>query len=238
MPQKLLTAHLLRSVQLSDVTKHLEFEVKEEPRFDFAAGQFVSMKAFKNGQEITRAYSIASAPRGDNRFDVCLNRVEGGFFSNYLCDLEPGAEVPFHGPHGYFTLRQPLADSIFIATGTGIAPFRSMLEWLFADGDRHQGRQFHLVFGVRYRPDLYYHDQFSEMARCFPNFHYLPTLSRENPGWGGARGYVQLHVRPIATSRTDMFAYICGLENMIEANRAQLLELGWNRKHIIFEKYD
>jgi ferredoxin-NADP reductase len=233
----LLTARLRRAVQLSPSTRHLEFEVLEQPRFDFAAGQFVSLKAEHNGREITRAYSIASAPR-ENRFDLCLNRVPGGFFSNFLCDLEEGGEVKFHGPHGYFTLRRPVRDSIFIATGTGIAPIRGMLQELFADPKLHEGREFWLVFGVRHEKDLYYHREFLELAAKHANFHYLPTLSRPDESWKGLRGYVQEHVRGIASGRSDMHAYICGLRNMVEANRALLKELGWDRKSIVYERFD
>ena len=93
-------------------------------RFDFLPGQFISAVAHDPlGKQQTRAYSIASAPRA-NQFDVCVNRVEGGFFSNLLCDLEVGQSLEFHGPHGLFLLRAPLTDGIFIATGTGIAPMR------------------------------------------------------------------------------------------------------------------
>jgi len=234
----ILTAKLLQARDLSDRTKHLEFEVPHLERFEFTAGQFVSMKAEHEGREITRAYSIASAPRDDNTFDLCLNRVEFGFFSNYLCDLNDGGEVRFHGPHGYFVLHQPVRDSIFIATGTGIAPIRGMLHWLFADPERHEGRQFHLVFGSRFTADIYYHAEFTELTRRFENFHYLPTLSRAGQEWSGARGYVQQHVRPIAEGRGDMNAYICGLKDMVVANRTQLLELGWDKKSVIFERFD
>src|SRR5205823_12141393 len=68
--------------------KHFEFEVEDLPNFEFEAGQFVSMLATNNDKTMTRAYSLASGPRGNNRFDLCLNRVEGGFFSNYLCDMQ------------------------------------------------------------------------------------------------------------------------------------------------------
>src|SRR5690349_10471513 len=157
-PRALLNARLQRSLLLSDRTKHLEFEVEGADRFDFIAGQFVSMTATKpDGKAITRAYSIASAPQSNARFDVCLNRVDGGFFSNYLCDLEEGAVVTFHGPHGHFILRNPVRDSIFIATGTGIAPMRAFLNWIYADSSRHQGHDFYLVFGSRYEQDIYYH---------------------------------------------------------------------------------
>ncbi len=234
----LLIARLLRSVPLSEETRHLEFAVEEVPHFDFTAGQFVSMNEPHDGRQITRAYSIASAPRGDNRFDLCLNRVPEGFFSNFLCDLPEGETVPFHGPHGYFVLKNPVRDSLFIATGTGIAPIRAMLQWLFADNSRHEDRQFWLIFGVRYEKDLYYNDEFLQLAREHANFHYLPTLSRENPGWTGARGYVQEHVRALAQGHTGRDAYICGLKNMVLANRDLLKQLGWDRKAILYERFD
>ncbi len=236
--QQLLTARLRNAVPLSDGTHHLEFEVEGLPRFDFTAGQFVSMKAERDGREITRAYSIASAPKGNNVFDVCLNRVQFGFFSNYLCDLGHGARVKFNGPHGAFVLKNPVRDSIFVATGTGIAPMRGMLRWLFEDDERHKNHEFWLVFGVRYAKDLYYHDEFLNMEREHTNFHYIPTLSRDNPEWTGAAGYVQEHVRKIVEGRLDMDAYICGLKDMVKANRELLKELGWDRKSILFERFD
>jgi ferredoxin-NADP reductase len=232
-----LTARLLRCVALSEQTKHLEFEVEGVARFDFLPGQFISLVADHNGREITRAYSLASAPRG-HRFDLCLNRVPGGFFSNYLCDLKEGGAIRFQGPLGFFTLRQPLRDSLFIATGTGIAPIRGMLQWLLADEERHHGHEFWLLFGVRYRAGLYYHEEWEELARRHSNFHYFPTLSREGPEWKGLRGYVQEHVRPVAAGHSDRHAYVCGLKAMVDANRALLKELGWERKSIIYEKYD
>jgi ferredoxin-NADP reductase len=240
MPERnLLTARLKNSVVLSDATNHLEFEVEELPRFDFTAGQFVSMKTIQDGHEITRAYSIASAPRDNKTFDVCLNRVRDGFFSNYLCDLEQGSTVKFHGPHGYFVLKNPVRDSIFIGTGTGIAPLRGMIQWLFADPSRNQDHEFWLLFGTRYQQDLYYNDEFRQLERDFKNFHYIPTLSRENEGWTGARGYVQEHLRDIATGRTNADTYICGLKDMVVANRDLLTkELGWDKKSVLFERFD
>ncbi len=239
--RKLLTARLVESRALSDRTRHLEFEVQDAGRFDFIAGQFISMKAAQGEREVTRAYSIASAPHGNNRFDLCLNRVEQGFFSNFLCDLEAGRGVRFHGPHGYFVLKNPVRDSILIATGTGIAPIRGMLHWVFEETDngaRHGGREFWLVFGNRLPGDIYYHDEFTALAARFPNFHYLPTLSRAGAEWTGLRGYVQEHVRGIAQGRTDMDAYICGMKEMVIANRTQLLDLGWDKKSVVFERFD
>ena len=175
--------------------------------FDFAAGQFVSAVApDSRGKLQTRAYSIASAASA-NQFDLCVNRVEGGFFSNHLIDLPVGDAVQVHGPHGNFTLRSPITDSIFVATGTGIAPMRGFTQWLFpetgpdAGMDRSQGRQIWLVYGTRYDSELYYQDYFERLALEHPNFQYITSLSRPHEEWEGLRGYVQEHVASIVESR-------------------------------------
>ena len=243
-----LTARLVRSESLSEFTKHLEFEVEGGKKFGFVPGQWLSVKASApDGEEMTRAYSIASPPSSNGQFAFCLNRVQDGFMSNYLCDLREGGEILFQGPFGDFILRPPLRDTIFIATGTGIAPFRSMLRDLlepaFDDRVGRVGtpvapRQFWLLFGARSEQDLYYRKEFEQLAGTYGNFHFLPTLSRASAEWTGLRGYVQEHLRDIVGERTDMHGYICGLDRMVSANRDLLKSLGWDRKSIRYEKYD
>jgi ferredoxin-NADP reductase len=224
---------------LSEFTKHLEFEMKDLSRFGFVAGQWLSFKTdMANGEEITRAYSIASPPGDSNRFALCLNRVQDGYMSNFLCDMKEGDEIRCQGPFGDFILRPPLRDTIFMATGTGIAPFRSMLHWLLADASRHQEKQLTLIFGNRTEKDIYYHDEFQRLAAEHSSFHYLPTLSRGDASWPGLRGYVQEHVSGVVQGRSDMHAYICGLDKMVKANRELLKGLGWDRKAVLYEKYD
>jgi ferredoxin-NADP reductase len=263
LQRQLFTATLNLKLCLSEPAQcfHLEFSVPEMSEFNFEAGQFVSFVADDPaGKAQTRAYSIASAPRR-NEFDICVNRVEGGFFSNLLCDLAVGDSIKFHGPHGLFLLRQPLTDAIFIATGTGIAPMRGFAQALFpGEGqhigeDRSGGRQIWLVYGTRYSTDIYYQHYFEKLAAQHPNFHYLATLSRAQEEWQGARGYVQDYVAGIAEehARTkgeavqatvgepagfNIHAYICGLNEMVSANRDKLMQLGWQRKQIVFERYD
>jgi len=234
-----LTARLLQSSPLSDYTNHLEFEVQGVPRFGFVPGQWLSVKAATpDGEEITRAYSIASPPSDNGHFAFCLNRVQDGFMSNHLCNLPGGATISFQGPFGDFILRPPLRDTLFIATGTGIAPFRSMLHWLLAESDRQQNRQFWLLFGSRHEQDIYYREEFERLSANHNNFHFLPTLSRAHETWEGLRGYVQQHLGEIVGMRDDMHAYICGLDKMVQANRELLKSLGWDRKSIRYEKYD
>jgi ferredoxin-NADP reductase len=233
------TANLIRSNRLSEFTKHLEFEMESVPHFGFVPGQWLSLKHTRpDGEEITRAYSIASPPSENSHFALCLNRVQDGFMSNFLCDMKEGDEISCQGPFGDFILRPPMRDTVFIATGTGIAPFRSMLHWVLADPARHQNKQLWLIFGNRTESDIYYHEEFLQFAREHENFYYMPTLSRAGPGWQGLRGYVQEHVPVIAQRRSDMHAYICGLDKMVKANRELLKSLGWDRKDIRYEKYD
>ncbi|HUZ03947.1 MAG TPA: FAD-dependent oxidoreductase [Acidobacteriaceae bacterium] len=255
MERKIYTARLLQKSLLSEPAQcfHLQFAVEDQESFNFLAGQFVSMVATDTrGKQQTRAYSIASAQRDSGGFDLCLNRVEGGFFSNMLADLNVGNTVQFHGPHGLFTLPSPLTDAIMIATGTGVAPMRSFVEHLFPANqpDRSQGRSFWLVYGTRHESEVYYQSYFEKMAAEHPNFHYLPTLSRALEGWEGLRGYVQAPVRELLeqyVSQTDratenavpsLHAYICGLNDMVSANRELLKEMGLEKKQIHFERYD
>ncbi|HEX4321634.1 MAG TPA: FAD-dependent oxidoreductase [Acidobacteriaceae bacterium] len=211
MPRPTFTARLVQKACLSESAQcyHLEFAIDELPSFDYAAGQFISAVApDSRGKSQTRAYSIASASN-ENHFDLCVNRVEGGFFSNHLCDMPEGGTVQVHGPHGNFTLRSPLTDGIFVATGTGIAPMRAFTQWLFpeqgkhAGEDRSEGREFWLIYGTRYENDLYYRDYFDRIAAEHENFHYLTTLSRAGEEWSGRRGYVQEYLGHIVENRRE-----------------------------------
>src|SRR5579864_7758222 len=155
MPFQTFSARLARSVAPSDLTKHLEFEIPGIALFGFVPGQWLSFQTNKpDGEEITRAYSIASPPDDTNKFALCLNRVQDGFMSNFLCDMKEGGELACQGPFGNFILRPPMCDTILIATGTGIAPFRSMLHWVLADRSRHQDRRLWLLFGSRTEDDI------------------------------------------------------------------------------------
>ncbi len=117
------------------------------------------------------------------------------------------------------------------------------MQWLFDDQRRAEGHEFWLVYGTRHEDDLYYRESFERIAAEHPEFHYLPTLSRAGENWPGLRGYVQDHVRAIVEGlpedrRHSLDAYICGLNQMVKANRILLAELGFDKKRIIYERYD
>jgi len=204
---------------------------------EFVPGQFTSFTDMIGGKEITRAYSFASAPSGTNRFELCLNRVEPGHLSPRLFDMKPGDRIEMRQPLGMFVLRQPPRVSILIATGTGIAPFRSILQASL----KASSPAFTLLFGVRYESHLLYREEFEEMARTHANFQFWPTLTRPDAEWKGRQGRVQTHLAEAIGSlgeRRDVDFYLCGLKEMVDEIRGLLKGQGFDRKQIFYEKYD
>ncbi|MFB6154005.1 MAG: ferredoxin--NADP reductase [Halodesulfurarchaeum sp.] len=167
------------------------FEVDAE--FDYVAGQYVGLRYDGN----SRAYSIASA-LSEERLEICVRRVPGGRLSPKLCgQLKPTDTVTIRGPHGELVLQEPSArDIVFLATGAGVAPFKGMIDHLFATGqdsyEAHQ-RDVWLFLGAAWADDLPYAEHFRALQRERENFHFVPCLSREPylGSWDGETDYVQ-----------------------------------------------
>jgi CDP-4-dehydro-6-deoxyglucose reductase len=228
-----MKARLIEARELAPNTSHFEFEALDWSA-EFVPGQFLSLTQRIGEDEITRAYSIASPP-GASRFALCANLVPDGHFSPFLFGMEPGETIDFKGPYGAFILRRPVADSIFVATGTGIAPFRSMLHAGLA---QHPEKTLTLVFGVRHEEGLLYHHEWTALAREYPNFQYMPTLSRPTHTWTGLTGRVQTHAIGALGERRDVDIYMCGMKEMVDDLRLKLKAIGLDRKRMIYEKYD
>lgn len=220
-------ARLLEWRQIAPEVRHFVFETPEVDLL-YRAGQFIMLYTTIGGQTVRRAYSLASAPR-PGRFELCLNRVREGIFSPYLFDLDPGASVEFRGPYGAFGWRPEPAASLLIATGTGIAPFRAML-------DERRDRPATLLFGTRHEQGILYRDHFEHMSG--PDSRFWPTLTRPEPSWSGRTGRVQQHIHEALGGCRDLDVYICGLWEMVADVRRMLADLGIDRKRVIYERYD
>jgi CDP-4-dehydro-6-deoxyglucose reductase len=229
-----MRARLVDFREIAPDVRHFVFDVPDAEKVAFVPGQWYSVTADIQGEPVTRAYSIASPPDG-NQFALCLNRVPEGLFSPHLFDLRLGDDIDIKGPYGSFIFRRPVSDSILVATGTGIAPFRSMLQARLPVDGKHE---FTLIFGVRHEYGLLYRDEFEAMALTYPNFNFRPTLTQPPDGWTGRTGRVQAHVLEAVGDRRDIDVYICGLKAMVYDVRNKLRDLGFDRKQIIYEKYD
>ena len=228
-----MTARLVESIEIAPDTRHFVFEIQERDDFDYQPGQFVSLIHEIDGKSITRAYSLAGLPDG-NRVELCLNRIDDGKLSPHLFAMQPGDSIDLKGPYGTFVFREP-RPTVMVATGTGVAPFRGMLSRRLPQDETHP---YTLIFGVREEPKLLYRNDFERLARTHPNFRFLPTLTRPPENWTGRTGRVQSHLFELLGERREVDVYICGLKVMVDDVRAKLKELGFERKQIIFEKYD
>jgi len=220
--------------ELAPEVRHFVFELPAGEHLDFLPGQFLTLRAGIGGRAVRRAYSIASPPGGP-RFELCLNRVREGVFSPYLFDRRPGDVVEMKGPYGAFGWREPPADSVLVATGTGIAPIRAMLRARLP-GDAL--RRYILLSGARHEYGLLYRAEFEDLAGRCRHFRFWPTVTRPEPGWAGRTGRVQLHLHEAVGSRRDLDIYICGLWEMVREVRDMLAGMGFERHRIIYERYD
>jgi NAD(P)H-flavin reductase len=223
---------------LTDTISFVRFKI-DGGVFDFQPGQFVSVMAEKEGKSISRAYSIASPPEQKEYLELCIRKVPDGFMSNQLASLQPGAQVRMKGPLGRFILLEPVANDIaFIATGTGVAPFISMLGHIYRKGsDIDRARHFWLFLGVRYVKEMMYRGYLDRLASEHPNFHMVWVVSRpETPEWKGRVGHVQDFLRDEIKVASGKHAYICGLRHMLEETKPICEQMGFSM--VRFEKWD
>ncbi|MBI3321061.1 MAG: FAD-dependent oxidoreductase [Candidatus Omnitrophica bacterium] len=219
-------------------------------RLAFEAGQFVIVHVPKDlpgappevraraaqtsGPAVKRAYSIASPPHEEGVIEVCLQHVEKGIASTFFWGLKPGMPVTISGPHGRFLLKQPLDyQPVFMATGTGVAPFRSMIQQL-----HHQQftGEMWLLFGCRYEHALLYETEFRTLASMRPGFHYLPTVSRPKE-WLGETGHIQQTFRKHFPVLGNREIYICGWLEIVKEIVKDLESFGVPRERIHYEEW-
>ncbi|MFO0706391.1 MAG: FAD-binding oxidoreductase [Nitrospira sp.] len=200
---------------LTHDVRQLELRLSDPPSIDFKAGQFVSFELPnpETGRLVTRAYSIASSPSRAGIITLLFNLVSGGPGSNFLYSLKVGDQTKFKGPAGHFTLHDdPGRELLFVATGTGIAPLRSML---LANAERVEPRPATLIWGLRSQRDLYYQEELAALAARQPALTAIVTLSRPEPGWQGETGRVQRLVDERVASVSNLAVYLCGNGGMI-----------------------
>ena len=228
-----MKAQLIESWEIGPATRHFTFEIPEIDVFDFVPGQFISLVHEIDGKGTTRAYSLSGLPDA-NRFSICLNLAPEGKLSPFLFEMKPGDAIDAKGPFGTFVFREP-HHTVMVATGTGVVPFRGMLAKRLPEDPANR---YTLIFGTRYTASLLYRSEFEALEARHSNFDFFPTLTRPEPGWKGRTGRVQAHLLDFLGEKRQADVYICGLKEMVDDVRKTLKELGFERKQIVFEKYD
>jgi len=184
-----------------------------------------------------RAYSIASAPGDNNGFELVISKKPAGLGTNYLFhEVKNGSVLQVTKALGKFGLPDPIEhDLCFICTGTGIAPFRSILHHIYEKHIPH--KNIYLVFGNRWKADILYREEFENLAKEHPDFTFIPVLSRETE-WNGRKGYVHSVYEELFADKHPAYFYICGWEEMTKEARTRIAGMGYDKKFIRFEVYD
>jgi len=192
--EKNYSAEIMEQRWLSKKT--FEIKLRRPEAFNFKPGQRISLK-YKN---LERDYSLASSP-DEAHLTLCIRYVAGGLLSQALGDAEIGTGMSFYGPHGYFTIKPSQRPTVLVASGTGIAPFRSMV--------RSGAAPEFILHGVETSADLYYAEELAPASG-----KYIPCLSQSGDSQTYFEGRVTDYLRRHLPSQNYDF-YLCGRREMI-----------------------
>lgn len=222
------TAVVVRKLQLTKNVYHFFFHPEEPSEFLFVPGQYVT---FIIDPQTRRQYSLCSAPNPLS-FELIVDVSPMGPGSKYFLEKKEGDRVDYLGPLGNFTLNDNPLRKVFVATGTGIAPFRSMLlnEIQRNKDIKKQSEKdlqnslspdisvslsLSLYWGLRHEDDMYWDTEFRTLVGQYTGFQYFFTLSKPTPHWTGLTGHVTDHVFKNEKNLENSEFYLCGNKAMI-----------------------
>ena len=235
------TGIITKIVQAAPAIRSFFIAVPELLVFNFKPGQFVTLDLpiHEQRNKRWRSYSVASAPTNSNQFELVIVLLEGGLGTTYLFnEVTIGSQLLLRGPAGVFTMPADLDKDLYlICTGTGIAPFRSMLQYIHHHKIPHQN--IYLIFGCRTLQDTLYEEEMLALQANEPGFYYCPTFSREEVvPCGYYQGYVHgVYENLVNNNEASANFYLCGWKNMIDEARERLTNLGYEKKYIHYELY-
>ncbi len=248
MKAKWYHGSVIRIQDESPTTKRFWLQVHEVQQLDFVPGQFIvtDLPLGEKRKQRWRSYSIANAPDGTDIIELCIVHLEGGSASDYFWNhVSIGTKIRFKEPSGTFTIPKNLdRTNVMIATGTGVAPFRSML--MHIQEKKIQHGPIHLIFGTRFADGILYRDQLAAWAAQDPNFSYSIALSRLTAEdiqnlklpLDIRSGYVHPIYMGAYNNRKDAHFYICGWSDMIDETVANLLlKMSIPKENIHYELY-
>ena len=235
--------YILKSAtMIAPKVRHLAFMREGDLPLPFTAGQFITLHIEGPNKILHRSYSIANPPNIDNTIEIACAYVEGGISTGVLFGLEPGAIISASGPHGLFVLKEERpARYVLIATGTGVTPYRSMLnEIRHRFVKKHPELEVIVIFGVRSPEELLFKDEFLDFAEENPGFKFYACYSREAGDFlqpFERIGHVQSIFNELSLDPAKDIVYLCGNPNMIDDNFSSLTEMGFDKKMVRREKY-
>ncbi|MBN1864766.1 MAG: 2Fe-2S iron-sulfur cluster binding domain-containing protein [Victivallales bacterium] len=229
--------------EIKDLTydmKRFRFDLKDPPVIKFTAGQYLQLLCPQyqdNSEEVYRAYSIASDPSADNIVDLIIRRVPNGICTTWCFDfLKEGDPVRMNGPYGDFHLSDTDAPMVFVAGGSGMAPFVSILHHM---QNNHINRQIKYFFGGNAVKDLCMADEMEAFEDALEGFDFTPVVAspEDDESWDGETGLVTEAVQRQFDSLDGYEGYLCGSPGMIDAAIKVFVALGMPEDKIYFDKF-
>lgn len=197
---------------------------------DFLPGQYVNIGV--PGSDQHRSYSFSSAP-GSARMTFLVKQVPGGLMSGWLNRAQSGETLDIKGPMGSFYMRTPTRPLLFLAGGTGLAPFLSMLEVL--EKQAH-GLPIHLIYGVTRDQDLVMVDRLVNFANRLPNFTFTTCVADPQTGHD-KQGFVTQYMSPDVLHDGDVDVYLCGPPPMVDAVQKHFKDIALSPVSFHYEKF-
>lgn len=232
---------LTDSVMLSRNVRRLRFVRSDGGTFSYRPGEFVSLHLLDDSGEIyKRSYSIATVadnPAAAETLELVASFVDNGRATRWFWSAQPGAEIAYAGPHGQLVWPEVLPKRLLlIATGTGVAPYRSMLKQM--QPALQQGLQVELLFGVRDQAEAFYLDDFRAQAAAFPNFRFSLCVSRAAVTASDEyAGRVTDRLQQLNPQADGDLVYLCGNPAMVDEVFERLKTIGFGVKTVKREKY-
>jgi Na+-transporting NADH:ubiquinone oxidoreductase subunit F len=220
--------------------KLLRLKLTEPATLDFIPGQYVQLEAppyGANPEAVYRAYSVASPPSDSGSLELIIRLVPGGICTTWVfAELREGMTVRLNGPYGQFRLTETARPMVWIAGGSGMAPFWSMIRHM---REKHIDRPCTYFFGAVAPRDLFLTEELSKLAGQMPNFRFVPALSGKDvpQDWAGERGLITEVVDRRVPAADDREAYLCGSGGMIDAAIKVLHAKGFTDPAIFYDKF-
>jgi NAD(P)H-flavin reductase len=219
-PQK-YQAVIEQKKQLTSRVYLVTFRLLTPQTIEFVAGQTFMMYV---SDTVNRTMSIASPPSDKTHVWMCHDVTPGGPGSQWTLTHNVGDKITLLAPTGRFVLdKESNRKKVMIATGTGVAPFRSMIMDYLEGGGTDD---ITLYWGLRREEDMYWFDEFNLLSIKYPNFRFVFTLSQPKDDWKGKRGRVTDHVIQEEKNLPGTDFFLCGNQAMVLEIKAQLLASG------------
>lgn len=230
-PAKMLPCRIHSIERLGSDVVRVMLRIPPTAEFSYLAGQYIDVIG-EGG--VRRSYSIANAAAGKKMIELHIREVAEGVMSQYWFNRANANDLlRLNGPLGTFFLRNVAGVRVvFLATGTGFAPVKAMIEGLSAMASTEAPASVHVFWGARTRKELYW-----DISHASEGVNFVPVLSRESDGWDGNRGYVQDAFLASSPDLANTVVYACGSDAMISGARSALVKAGLDQARFFSDAF-